>query len=182
MHFKSIALAATAAAALTTSGRRRRAQHARGRLVDRLSVRQDGRRASRPRQSAPRHADHRIDRHRRRLEAVLRRASASASPTSSNASRRMKASEAKLCAANGVKEVTEIQIGLDGVALATAKLDRRFRASPSATSIWRSPRPRSASPTRPRPGRTSTPSCRRFRSASTARRRPAARAMRSANC
>lgn len=42
-------------------------------------------------------------------------------PDIENASRRMKASEAKLCAANGVKQVTEIQVGLDGVALATAK-------------------------------------------------------------
>jgi phosphate transport system substrate-binding protein len=42
-------------------------------------------------------------------------------PDIENASRRMKASEAKLCAANGVREVTEIQIGLDGVAIATAK-------------------------------------------------------------
>jgi phosphate transport system substrate-binding protein len=42
-------------------------------------------------------------------------------PDVENASRRMKASEAKLCAANGVKDVTEIQVGLDGIALATAK-------------------------------------------------------------
>ena len=42
-------------------------------------------------------------------------------PDISNASRRMKASEAKQCAGNGVKDVTEIQIGLDGVAIATAK-------------------------------------------------------------
>jgi len=42
-------------------------------------------------------------------------------PDISNASRRMKASEAKLCAANGVKDVTEIQIGLDGIALATSR-------------------------------------------------------------
>jgi len=42
-------------------------------------------------------------------------------PDIENASRRMKASEAKLCAANGVTQVTEIQVGLDGVALATAK-------------------------------------------------------------
>jgi phosphate transport system substrate-binding protein len=42
-------------------------------------------------------------------------------PDIENASRRMKASEAKLCASNGVKDVTEIQIGLDGVAIATAK-------------------------------------------------------------
>ena len=42
-------------------------------------------------------------------------------PDISNASRRMKASEAKQCAGNGVKDVTEIQVGLDGLALATAK-------------------------------------------------------------
>ncbi|MEO6063960.1 MAG: substrate-binding domain-containing protein [Thermoflexales bacterium] len=42
-------------------------------------------------------------------------------PDIENASRRMKASEAKLCAANGVTKVTEIQVGLDGVAFATSK-------------------------------------------------------------
>ena len=42
-------------------------------------------------------------------------------PDVSNASRRMKASEAKACAANGVTQVTEIQIGLDGLAIATAR-------------------------------------------------------------
>jgi phosphate transport system substrate-binding protein len=42
-------------------------------------------------------------------------------PDISNASRRMKASEAKQCTAAGVKEVTEIQIGIDGIAFATAK-------------------------------------------------------------
>ena len=42
-------------------------------------------------------------------------------PDISNASRRMKAKEAAQCASNGVKDVTEIQIGLDGVALATSK-------------------------------------------------------------
>jgi phosphate transport system substrate-binding protein len=42
-------------------------------------------------------------------------------PDISNASRRMKASEGRLCAANGVKDVTEIQIGVDGLALATSK-------------------------------------------------------------
>src|SRR5215210_2610002 len=41
-------------------------------------------------------------------------------PDVENASRRMKASEAKLCASNGVAQITEIQVGLDGVALATA--------------------------------------------------------------
>ncbi len=42
-------------------------------------------------------------------------------PDVENASRRMKGSEAKQCAANGVKDITEIQVGLDGVTLATAK-------------------------------------------------------------
>ena len=42
-------------------------------------------------------------------------------PDVSNASRRIKASEAKQCASNGVTQVTEIQIGVDGLALATAK-------------------------------------------------------------
>ncbi|HVF83914.1 MAG TPA: substrate-binding domain-containing protein [Sphingomicrobium sp.] len=38
-----------------------------------------------------------------------------------NASRRMKASEAKLCASNGVSKITEVQIGLDGVVVAAAR-------------------------------------------------------------
>ncbi|HUP67138.1 MAG TPA: substrate-binding domain-containing protein, partial [Sphingomicrobium sp.] len=42
-------------------------------------------------------------------------------PDVENASRRMKASEAKLCASNGVTQITEIQVGLDGVTFATAK-------------------------------------------------------------
>jgi phosphate transport system substrate-binding protein len=42
-------------------------------------------------------------------------------PDISNASRRMKAKEAAQCRANGVAQITEIQVGLDGVALATAK-------------------------------------------------------------
>src|SRR5688572_17747708 len=42
-------------------------------------------------------------------------------PDVANASRRMKASEAKLCAANGVSKITEIQVGLDGVAVATGR-------------------------------------------------------------
>lgn len=42
-------------------------------------------------------------------------------PDVENASRRMKASEAKLCASNGVSQITEIQVGLDGIALATSK-------------------------------------------------------------
>lgn len=42
-------------------------------------------------------------------------------PDVANASRRMKSSEAKQCAANGVSQVTEIQVGLDGLAAATAR-------------------------------------------------------------
>jgi phosphate transport system substrate-binding protein len=42
-------------------------------------------------------------------------------PDIENASRRIKASEVKQCAQNGVSQITEIQIGLDGIALATAK-------------------------------------------------------------
>src|SRR3954468_774063 len=42
-------------------------------------------------------------------------------PDVEDASRRMKAAEAKLCQQNGVTQITEIQVGLDGVSLATAK-------------------------------------------------------------
>jgi phosphate transport system substrate-binding protein len=42
-------------------------------------------------------------------------------PDVENASRRMKLSEFKMCAANGVTQITEVQVGLDGLAAATAK-------------------------------------------------------------
>src|SRR6187551_1178684 len=42
-------------------------------------------------------------------------------PDVENASRRMKASEAKMCAANGVTQITEIQVGIDGISRATSK-------------------------------------------------------------
>ena len=42
-------------------------------------------------------------------------------PDIANASRRIKASEGKACAQNGVSQITEIQIGIDGIAFATAK-------------------------------------------------------------
>jgi phosphate transport system substrate-binding protein len=42
-------------------------------------------------------------------------------PDIENASRRIKPSELKLCAANGVTRITEIQVGIDGIAFATAK-------------------------------------------------------------
>jgi phosphate transport system substrate-binding protein len=42
-------------------------------------------------------------------------------PDIEDASRRIKLSEFKTCAANGVSQITEIQVGLDGISLATAK-------------------------------------------------------------
>jgi phosphate transport system substrate-binding protein len=42
-------------------------------------------------------------------------------PDVEDASRRMKASEAKLCQQNGVTAITEIQVGIDGIAFATSK-------------------------------------------------------------
>ena len=42
-------------------------------------------------------------------------------PDVANASRRMKASEAKACGANGVTKITEIHVGIDGIALSTSK-------------------------------------------------------------
>ena len=42
-------------------------------------------------------------------------------PDVANASRRINASETKLCAANGVTQITEIPIGMDGIALAMGK-------------------------------------------------------------
>ncbi len=42
-------------------------------------------------------------------------------PDISNASRRIKLSEFRQCAANGVSQITEVQVGLDGLSLATAK-------------------------------------------------------------
>ncbi|MFO1240014.1 MAG: substrate-binding domain-containing protein [Sphingomonadaceae bacterium] len=44
-----------------------------------------------------------------------------AHPDILDASRRIKLSEFKQCAANGVSQITEIQVGLDGLSLATAK-------------------------------------------------------------
>ncbi len=44
-----------------------------------------------------------------------------ATPDIANASRRMKASEYETCQANGVTEIVEIQVGLDGIAFASAQ-------------------------------------------------------------
>ena len=50
-------------------------------------------------------------------------------PDIEDASRRMKASEAKSCAANGVSQVTEIQVGLDGIVLAGSKQSPQLNIS-----------------------------------------------------
>ena len=50
-------------------------------------------------------------------------------PDISNASRRIKASEYKKCRENGVREITEIKIGYDGIVMANAKSAPRLRLS-----------------------------------------------------
>ncbi len=45
-------------------------------------------------------------------------------PDITNASRRMKPSELKLCKKNGVKDITEVVIGFDGIAIAQAKTNK----------------------------------------------------------
>jgi phosphate transport system substrate-binding protein len=47
-------------------------------------------------------------------------------PDIANASRRIKASEFRTCAANGVSQITEIAVGLDGLALATGERSQQF--------------------------------------------------------
>lgn len=51
-------------------------------------------------------------------------------PDVENASRRMKKSEYALCRANGVKDVIEVQIGVDGLAFAQAKDARPLMLTP----------------------------------------------------
>ncbi|WAT18244.1 substrate-binding domain-containing protein [Aurantiacibacter sp. MUD11] len=51
-------------------------------------------------------------------------------PSIANASRRMKASEFETCQANGVAEVTEIQVGMDGIAFASAVGGIDFNLTP----------------------------------------------------
>ena len=53
-----------------------------------------------------------------------------ATPDIANASRRMKADEFKTCQANGVKDIIEIQVGLDGLAFAAAKGGIMMNLSP----------------------------------------------------
>lgn len=47
-------------------------------------------------------------------------------PDITNASRRIKSSEVERCAANGVKEIVEIKIGYDGIAVANSKQAGQF--------------------------------------------------------
>ena len=120
MHFKSIALAATAAAALTLPS-----------LAEARSMRAVGSSTVYP---FAKMAAERVARANPRLGTPIIESTGTGAgfklfcagvgerfPDISNASRRMKAKEAAQCTANGVKEVTEIQIGIDGIAFATAK-------------------------------------------------------------
>lgn len=50
-------------------------------------------------------------------------------PDIANASRRMKKSELETCTKNGVKDITEVQIGFDGIAIANAKSSPVFDLS-----------------------------------------------------
>jgi len=52
-------------------------------------------------------------------------------PDIENASRRIKKSEIEDCAKNGVKDIIEIQIGLDGIALAESKEGPAMKLSPA---------------------------------------------------
>ena len=97
-------------------------------------------------------------------------------PDIDNASRRIKESEFEDCAKNGVKQIVEIPVGIDGIALTESKTGAGIAADRRPTSTRRSPPTRSASRRPPRPGRTSIRRCPRSRSRSTARRRPPARA------
>ena len=51
-------------------------------------------------------------------------------PDIENASRRMKKSEFDQCVANGVKDIVEVQIGVDGLAFAEAKEGPSFKLTP----------------------------------------------------
>ena len=50
-------------------------------------------------------------------------------PDVANSSRRIKASEVELCAANGVKQIVEVRIGFDGIALANSKKSAQAKLS-----------------------------------------------------
>jgi phosphate transport system substrate-binding protein len=55
-------------------------------------------------------------------------------PDVTNASRKIKDSEIEQCAANGVKEITEVKIGFDGIALANSKAGPKI--SVTEAQIW----------------------------------------------
>ena len=50
-------------------------------------------------------------------------------PDITNASRRIKQSEVEKCASNGVKSITEVQIGFDGITIANSKKGKDFNLS-----------------------------------------------------
>ena len=50
-------------------------------------------------------------------------------PDMTNASRRIKESEVKDCEKNGVKEITEVKVGFDGIVLANSKADPKMSIS-----------------------------------------------------
>ena len=52
-------------------------------------------------------------------------------PHIANASRRIKKSEVELCNANGVKQIVEVQVGIDGIAVAQAKSDAEMDVTPA---------------------------------------------------
>ena len=48
-------------------------------------------------------------------------------PDITNASRRIKKSEVKRCAKNGIKDITEVMVGFDGIVLANSKKSSKMR-------------------------------------------------------
>ena len=50
-------------------------------------------------------------------------------PDITNSSRRIKQSEVELCASNGVNNITEVQVGFDGIAIANSKKGQTFDIS-----------------------------------------------------
>ncbi len=59
-------------------------------------------------------------------------------PDIANASRRMKKSEFENCQKNGVKDIVEVQVGIDGLALAQSNKGTKFVLSTVTAAIWKS--------------------------------------------
>jgi phosphate transport system substrate-binding protein len=58
-------------------------------------------------------------------------------PDITNSSRRIKKSEVDKCTKNGVKEITEIKIGYDGIVIANSKKARKLKLSRrDLSSLW----------------------------------------------